>query len=222
MLKTETGKFVNLVASIDSEKGEGRILYVNPSTVATRADAASAALGAAPSPFDAFEISIRDSNGQELRRFRPAIQMSACEDGGPPKTALVNDDIPVLAGMKRIVLLHKGAEVSHFEAGEPRAGLELTGGMSPLSIEAPLAAKPNRRAMRAGEAAAPEAGVTYTVQVKPEGARAWQTIAVGRKTPLAEIDRNQFPGSKAATVRVLRSTGFEDEVISEQEIDLNY
>jgi hypothetical protein len=222
MLKTESGKFVNLVASIDSEKGEGRILYVNPSTVATRADALGTTLGAAPSPFAAFEISIRDSNGQELRRFRPTIQMSACEDGGPPKTGLINEDIPMLAGMKRIVLLHKGAEVSHFEAGEPRAGLEIAVGMSPLSIDAPLPAKSNRRTMRASVVAAPEAGVTYTVQVKPEGVSAWQTIAVGRKTPQAEIDRDQFPGSKAATVRVLRSTGFEDELISEQTIDLNY
>ncbi|MCF2134490.1 MULTISPECIES: hypothetical protein [Burkholderiaceae] len=45
---------------------------------------------------------------------------------------------------------------------------------------------------------------------------------MGRETPHAEIDRNQFPGVNAVKVRVLRSTGFEDELFSEQEVDLNY
>ncbi|TKB71212.1 MAG: hypothetical protein E8D46_17750 [Nitrospira sp.] len=222
MLKTETGKFVNLVASVDRKKGVGKILYVNPSTVATMADVAGVELGVAPSPFDAFEISIQDSGGRELRRFHPTIQVSNCEGDGPPETGMVNEDIPVLEGMKRVALLHKGVEVSHFEAGESRPALERAAGTAPLSLSAPLAVKPNRRGLSTAAAVPAKEGVTYTVQVKPEGASAWQTIAVGRQTPNAEIDRNQFPGSKAAMVRVLRSTGFEDEIFSEQEIDLNY
>ncbi|WP_338927563.1 hypothetical protein IHE33_15755 (plasmid) [Mycetohabitans endofungorum] len=218
MLKTETGRFVKLIASIDSEKGEGKILYVNPSTVATRPEGAASA---APSPFDAFDISIQDSGGQELRRFRPAIQVSSCADDKLPKTALVNEDIPVIPGMKRIALLYNGTEVSCFEAAEPRAASEIAGGLSPLSIDAPLPGKPNRSVLRT-QAAAPQDGVTYTVQVCPAGESTWQTIAVGRETPHAEIDRNQFPGVKTAKVRVLRSTGFEDELFSEQEVDLNY
>lgn len=222
MLKTETGKFVNLVALVDRKKGVGKILYVNPSAVATTADAAGAALGVPPSPFDAFEISIQDSGGRELRRFHPTIQVSNCEGDETPETGLVNEDMPVLQSMKRVALLHNGVEVSHFEAGESRPALELAAGMAPLSLGAPLAAKPNRRGLSTGVAPQAESGVSYTIQVKPEGASAWETIAVGRHTPHAEIDRNQFPGSKSATVRVLRSTGFEDEVFSEQEIDLNY
>jgi hypothetical protein len=63
-------------------------------------------------------------------------------------------------------------------------------------------------------------GVTYTVQVRPEGSEAWRTITVGRDTPETEIDRNQFPGSRHVDVRVLRTTGFDENVVAEQKFDL--
>jgi hypothetical protein len=223
MLKTQAGNFVNFVASIDREAGKGKILYVNPSSVATRADVAGdAAKGVGPSQFDEFEIAILDFKGKELRRFRPTIQTSACEHDGPPTTAVIIEDIPMLDGMKRIDLLYKGTVVSHFEAGGSSASLIAAAGIAPMLIGAPLSNKPNRRQINAGALIAPEAGVSYTVQVKPENTQAWQTIAVGRNTPEAEIDRNQFPGVITAKVRVLRSTGFADEVFSEHDVKLNY
>ncbi|WP_323073791.1 hypothetical protein [Mycetohabitans endofungorum] len=79
-----------------------------------------------------------------------------------PKTALVNEDIPVTPGMKWIALLYNGTKVSCFEAAEPRAASEIAGGLSPLSIDAPLPGKPNRSALRA-QAAAPQDSVTYIV-----------------------------------------------------------
>ena len=66
----------------------------------------------------------------------------------------------------------------------------------------------------------PVSGVTYSVQVKPDNKETWDTIAVGRPTPQVDVDRNQFAGAKSATVRVLRTTGFDEDVIAEDKIDL--
>jgi len=66
----------------------------------------------------------------------------------------------------------------------------------------------------------PVAGVTYSVQVKPDNKTTWDTIAVSRSTPEVEIDRNQFAGAQRAEVRVLRTTGFDEEVIAEDSVDL--
>ena len=79
----------------------------------------------------------------------------------------------------------------------------------------------HRRTLSSAGTAPAENGISYTVQVLPEGASAWQTIAVGRQTPAVEFDRNQFPGSRTAQVRILRSTGFEDEVFAQEEINLS-
>jgi hypothetical protein len=46
------------------------------------------------------------------------------------------------------------------------------------------------------------------------------TIAVSRPTPDVDVDRNQFAGAKRATIRVLRTTGFNEDVIAEDTIDL--
>ncbi len=54
----------------------------------------------------------------------------------------------------------------------------------------------------------------------PEGSQAWQTHAVGRNTSQTEIDRNQFPGSPSLDVRVIQTTGFDENVIAEQKFDI--
>jgi len=80
----------------------------------------------------------------------------------------------------------------------------------------------NRRPLKFDELGGlqPAAGVTYSVQVKPDNKETWDTIAVSRPTPDVDVDRNQFAGAKRATIRVLRTTGFNEDVIAEDTIDL--
>lgn len=216
MPKLETGKFVNIVGSVDLEKGTGEIVYVNPSAVSIGPDEAEAAtLGAEPSP--GFEIAIQDSQGKELSRIRPNINISTCKKGETPKTGFINEDIAVILGMKRLVLLYNRKPVNVFEAGTASSATtaprSLTMGAAPPDNQ-------HRRTLSSAGATPAEKGISYTIQVLPEGASAWQTIAVGRKTPAVEFDRNQFPGARTAQVRILRSTGFEDEVFAQEEINL--
>lgn len=220
MLTAKVGNFVNVIASIDRVKETGRILYVNPTSMTTMPDVAAAGGVPVATPFDAFELSVRDASGHELLRMQPTVQISKCE-GELPETALVNQEVPLTAGMKTIVLLHNSAEVDRFEAGPTTAAAGMAAGMAPLHVGPPHPSKPHKLPLNVGGAAPPPPGVSYTVQVRPQGSSAWQTIAVGRPQPSIDLDLNQFPGVSTATVRVLRTNGFEDEVAAEQDVDLD-
>jgi hypothetical protein len=81
----------------------------------------------------------------------------------------------------------------------------------------------NRRRLTIDDLGAlrPQASFSYTVEVKPDNSTMWNTIAVGRETPHVDIDRNQFPGAQRATIRVLRTTGVNEEVLAEATVDLH-
>lgn len=221
MLTAKSGSFVNVIASIDRTKAAGKFLYVNPSTVTTTPDVGVAGGMAAPTPFDAFELSLRDAADQELLKLRPTVQISGCE-GEIPKTALVHEDVPLIPGLTSIALLHDGLEVDRFVAGPTRASTAAAlAGMVPLRAGPTLAAKPHKLPLDLAVAAPPRPGVSYTVQVRPQGTESWYTIAVGRPQPGVDLDRNQFPGTAVATVRVLRTNGFEDEVVAQEDVRLD-
>jgi hypothetical protein len=202
------GAYANVVGWIDLGTGKGEILYVNP---ATRAIETSA-----PGHPDV-ELVVEDEANAEVMRLHPVVRLSSCDGPTQATTGLIQQDVPVKAGMKRVRLLYKGGEVHSFTAGSRTvpAGAVLMG-LAPVGP-----AHPHRRDLRATQDVAPEPGVTYTIQAKPEGAGAWQTIAVGRQTPAAALDKNQFPGARRVEVRVLRSTGFADSVVTQQTIDVD-
>ena len=137
-------------------------------------------------------------------------------DKTPLASALVNEFVRYVPGMTTVVLLYDGMEKDRFESGfpnPPAAG---------MGLEFPGAALTHRRTLKATTTMAPQTGVSYTVQVKLEGTKNWQTIAASIKTPDVQLDRNQFPGAKRARVRVLRSTGFDSEVFVEEDVRLDF
>lgn len=219
MLTAKAGSFVNVIASINHVKQVGKILYVNPTFMTTAPDAAAAGGALAATPFDAFRLSVRDASDHELLVMRPTIQIARCE-GELPESALVHQDVPLIAGMKAIVLLHDDVEVARFDAGPAPMGAGAAAGMTSLTAGPPHEAKPHRLPLNVGSTSPSQPGLSYTVQVRPQGSLAWQTIAVGHPQPNLDLDRNQFPGVSSATVRVLRTNGFEDEVVAEQDVDL--
>ncbi|AMA60174.1 hypothetical protein [Bradyrhizobium sp. CCGE-LA001] len=210
-MKTEikTGSFVHVVATINKTAGDGKIMYVNPSVSTVASDAATD---------KDVELVAYDTNGKEVYRNPVVVRRSSAEPDRPNEVGLIQADLPRIAGMKSVSLELKGKEISRYEAGpapaKPAAtfGLELAG-----------AAATSRRPLKIDQLAGlePVAGVTYSVQVRPDNKSAWDTIAVSRPTPEVEVDRNQFAGAKRAEVRVLRTTGFEEEVIAEETVNFN-
>ena len=220
MSTVQSGNFVHVVASVNLTDGTGKLLYVNPSKMTVGPTPTPATPGGAPGPAadKGFELVVEDAAGQELRRFRPSIQIPS-DTEGKATTGLIDENIPKVEGMKRLVLVHGDRRVSVYEAGSSAPAVaEMAAG---LSMGVAPSGHPEKREMRLN-VGGPKPGVSYTVQVRPKGTKIWQTISVGRSTPEFVIDRNQFAGADKAAVRVLRTTGFEDEVIAEKEVDLDF
>ena len=207
----KTGQYVHIVATINVDTGEGHIRYVNPATTILASDAATD---------PAVEIKAADAGGNELFRSHVVVRRSSPEPDRSDAVGLVQADIPAVAGMRSVALLFNGEEVDRYEGGAMPEQVP-AGGMK-LGLQRSASGDAHKQQLTIGQLGAvpPAPGITYTVQVKPEGEGPWNTIAVGRPTPNVEIDRNQFPGTKKAAVRVLRTTGFQEDVIADETIDL--
>ncbi|MCF4129935.1 hypothetical protein [Methylobacterium sp. SyP6R] len=205
----KTGDYVHVVATVDTKAAQGKILYVNPATSTLFSDA---------EPDPGVVLVVRDSTGKTLHEQAAVVRRSSCEHGQPSDTGLIQADVPKIKDMSSVALLVGDKEVSRYDAGAaPAAPRTATLGLgppgSPDSTRRPLSVKELD-----GIAATP--GVTYSVDVKPDTGAPWTTIAIGRPTPKVEFDRNQFPGARSATVRVTRTTGFDESVIAEDKLDL--
>lgn len=124
--------------------------------------------------------------------------------------------------MQQIVLVRDGVELDRFVAGPSgtAANAGIDAAFRPPSIVKSASTKPHRIPLHVAPAPTSIAGVSYTAQVRPLGTTAWHTIAVGIETPRMDLDRNQFAGSPVVTVRFLRTNGFADETLAEQDINL--
>lgn len=185
-------------------------MYVNPSVSTIASDAATD---------KDVELVAYDGTGKEVYREPVVIRRSSAEPDRPNEVGLIQADLPRVSGMKSVSLQLKGKEISRYEAGAAPPGP--TAGAT-FGLELAGAAAASRRPLRIDQLGGlqPVAGVTYSVQVKPDNKSTWDTIAVSRPTPEVDVDRNQFAGAKRAAVRVLRTTGFDEEIIAEDTVDL--
>lgn len=206
----KTGSFVHVVATINKASGDGKIMYVNPSVSTISSDAVTD---------KDVELATYNSNGKEVFRGPVVVRRSSNEPDRPNDVGLIQADLPRMPDMKSVRLLLRGQEVSRYEGG-PKPGGPAAGVTFGLELAGNVAA--NRRPLKIDELAGvqPVAGVTYSVQVKPDNKETWDTIAVSRPTPDVDVDRNQFAGAKRAAIRVLRSTGFDEDIIAEDTIEL--
>jgi len=207
--KIKTGSFVHVVATINKTSGDGKIMYVNPSVSTIASDAITD---------KDVELAAYDSNGKEVYREPVVVRRSSDEPDRSNDVGLIQADLPRMPEMESVRLLLKGKEISRYVGG-PKLP-EPAGGTLGLALGGNSAA--NRRPLKINELAGlqPVAGLTYSVQVKPDNKQTWDTIAVSRPTPDVDIDRNQFAGAGRVTIRVLRTTGFDEAVIAEDTIDL--
>lgn len=205
-MRFESGNFIHVVGSIDLETGEGEIKYVNRSRSRPYVKDAKRAQ-------DVLLVG-RDANQGELFKVLPVLRVAQCEPGEKRQPALIQEDLDYEPKLKSISLLFKGNEVHRFTAGPARPA----GGVT-VALSTPDASKPHRRTVEATGMDEAD-GVSYTVQVCPEGTTVWHTVAVGSRSPHVEVDANQFAGARKAKLRVIRSTGIEEETVAERTIDL--
>jgi hypothetical protein len=197
------GQFVHVVAALDLHAGTGQILYVNP---------AAAAIEGSASNEHGIELQFTDAAGQILFSRTPQVLINACEDAAAPRTGLISEDVPLIQGMKEVLLLMHGQVQSRYVAGEIDLPVD-----AEITLGGALPGRPHRRAL-VGSPEARRSGVTYTVQARRAGQAIWQTIAVGRSIPDTEVNLNQFPSAEQVEVRVLMTNGFEERILAEHKI----
>lgn len=200
---------VHVVASVNLDAATGQILYVNPSHVPSGGVEAAAGMGG-----DEVTLVARDADGRELLRLHPEVRLDSCHDADDPLLGLIQQDVGVVPGMRSIDLQIGDKVVDTFVAGRPVAAAVPEFGLGPESAEAE-----HRRTFGAGPIPK-ERGVSYVIQAKPDNASTWSTLAVGQDRPNVTIDKNQFPGATELEVKVIRSTGFSEDIIETQTIPL--
>lgn len=206
----EGGQFVHVVATIDKGAGTAVIRYVNPATSRLATNAAR--------DQDVELVGI-DGAGQEVYREAVVVRQSSDDPSHPNRIGLIQADVPSVPGLRSLSLRLKDIELSRYDAGR----LEAPAGGASLGLAPPeLSTSPNKRTMtiQGLSELLPVAGVTWTVLVRPENSAIWTTIALSRPVPLVTLDRNQFPGARRATIKVLRTTGMAEETVVEETIDL--
>jgi len=209
-MKFESGEYIHIVGTIDLETGKGMIRYVNRSKTRPAMTAAGAKRNGD------VELVAQDEQEEVLERVHPVLRIAAREPGQKGRPALIQEDLEHNPKMRSIVLLFRTKEVHRFTAGKGRK--PAAGGMA-FGLATPDASKPHRYIVEATGMDDGE-GVTYTVQVMPEGESVWHTIAVGSPTPQVELDADQFAGARKAKLRIIRSTGFDEEIMETKQVEL--
>ena len=205
--------FVHVIASIDTDTGEGKIRYVLPSRQRT----SSAGQPGSDVEDHLVRLVVRDAAGQAIETIRPELRFEACLDNEKPHRAIIQQDIPAADAMSEIDLVFRDQKVDAFR---PQ-----TAGASDMSFEAtalgpPLPGEPHNIPLGT-PGIERQSGVSYLVQAKPDNVDRWQTLAVGKPTPEFVIDKNQFPGASSVDVRILQNAGFRSRTVNERTINFS-
>lgn len=194
------GDFISVVAEVNLTEGTGNIRYVNP---------VSRGLSPAAGGGAGFELRVLDAAGQALGSYPAPVKINSCADPSEDRTGIVDALIPANPAARQIELLYNGQVLDTFRSGG--AVPEVSNLRREASTESALSFAWDDAAASAteGEAAS---NVTYNVQVSTDEGQTWQTVAVGRTSPDATIDRTQFEPGDRVTVRVVATDGFTSTV----------
>ncbi len=226
-VKMDTGSFINVVATVNLTKRAGKIKYVTPvsGVVAPQADQKS-------------RVTIRFKSADEevLAEHRAAVKINSCLEPGKDEKGVVDAMIPRSAGASLVEMLIDGEMVDTYLAGSRppqisnvrkrvvEADADATESTDiPNTTEELVSFEWDVGDGEADAAAdADSSNVTYSVQVSTDGGATWQTIAVGRTTPDATIDRNQFhDAGDNIMVRVIATNGFDSSVATSEAIPVD-
>jgi hypothetical protein len=192
-----SGNFINVVGTVNLTKKTGKILYVNP---------VSSILVAKAGDEGQLLIRVKSADGQLLQEHPTRVKLDTCSDRGAERTGIFDTAIPANPEARVLELLIEGQVVDTYGAAAappPEVSNIQRIGITDEAINF------------AWDAPAPApSGVIYNVQVSTDEGHTWQTVAVGRTSPDAAIDRTQFPPGTKFTVRVVATDGFTSRVVT--------
>lgn len=194
-----SGDFISVVAEVNLTEKTGKILFVNPI-----ARALSPTAGNGP----VFQLRLLDAAGQELGSYSSAVKLNTCSDPSEDRTGIVDALIPANSAARQIELLYEGQLLDTFRSGG--AAPDVSNLRREESTESSFTFAWDSASTAEDDAAL--SNVTYNVQVSTDEGQTWQTVAIGRTTPDATIDRTQFEPGERVTVRVIATDGFNSTV----------
>lgn len=223
-VKMDSGSFINIVATVNLTKGSGKIMYVNP---------VSGVLAPQASEESRVRIRVKAADDAVIGEYPAAVKLNTCNDPDKAQKGVVDTLILRQPEARAIELLVDGRVVDAYQAGAappPEIGNVRRREAEEDEVEAADALGSTEDLVSfqwdvgSGEedAVAGAAGnrITYNVQVSTDGGATWQTVAVGRATPDATIDRNQFQDAESIQVRVIATDGFDSSVATSDAIPL--
>lgn len=222
-VQMDSGSFINIVATVNLTRGTGQIKYVNP--------VANILL---PAPDDASRVSlrVRTADGQLLQEYPAVVKLNTCIEPGRDEKGVVDMAIPYQPEARVLELVLDGNILDTYRAAAPPPEI---GNIRRQPSDAALTDAGDAGAASdlvsfqwdvAGGSAdaltdAASSNISYNVQVSDDGGNTWQTVAVGRKTPDATIDRTQFPDASHIIVRVIATNGFDNSVATTDALPVN-
>lgn len=195
--KMDYGDWAQVIGVYDLAAAKGEIRSMMPARVA---------FASLPGGEERVRLRGLDAGGATLFDLAVNPLTPSCGVTGDKRS--FEEYVPVTQDLATVRLVIDGHEADDYAPGspEPRGHVEF----------AP-AGEGAHRIPLGGDVPA-EPGVSYVVQVRPEGDKRWHTMAAGLPRPdIAAVDLNQFPGTSALDVRVLRNNGLETtEMLNER------
>lgn len=223
-VQMDSGSFINIVATVNLTRGTGKIMYVNP---------VANILLPAPDEASRASLRVRTADGQLIQEYPAVIKLNSCIEPGRDEKGVVDMAIPYESSMRVLELVLDGNVIDTYRAGAPPpeiGNIRRQPAAEALSDAADTGAASDLVSFQwdvAGGGAADaladaeSSNVSYNVQVSADGGNTWQTVAVGRKTPDATIDRTQFPDASHIIVRVIATNGFDNSVATTDAMPVN-
>ncbi|MET7645870.1 hypothetical protein ABZS83_20005 [Streptomyces sp. NPDC005426] len=212
----EGEQLVSVVGMVNLTQREGGIRFVNP--VTPLAAQPAQLVGAAPDGETAgpdggtpVVLRILQADGTAPREIPVAVKPASELGPNDDRTGLVDTVVPVGPSPEAIELVVGGQVVDTFRPGS-----------APPALRAARHASAGDRAF--GLALdfdnGPEAGQTFAAQVSTDGGSTWQTIGVGLKEPLIQVDRSQFRPGQQVQLRIITTNGFTSSAADIQTIQV--
>lgn len=205
-----SGDFISVVAEVSLTNRTGKILYVNP---------VSLALTPAAAGVPGFELRVLDAAGQELGVHEAHVKLNTCNDPTDERTGIVDAVIPAHAGARTVELRYEGQVLDTFSGGG--GAPEVSNLRSDAATDSALSFAWDGPAEFGETGEDAPSNVTYNVQVSTDDGQTWQTVAVGRTSPDVQIDRTQFAPGSRVTVRVIATDGFTNTVADSETFNVD-
>jgi hypothetical protein len=182
---------LSVVATVNLTRPSGKIRQVTP--LERRRAAKDAGEDAV--------LRVSGGGGEAPAEYRVAVRRDSEIAEGEDVRGIIDAIIEVAPTAQLVELVIGGEVVDRYSIGRTAPQ------MRALRMES----GPERLRV-AGEAEEAE-GVTYAVQVSTDNGVSWQTVAMGLKTPSAEIDPSQFTPGQTVRVRVIATNGLQRSVV---------